>query len=60
MRQLADFLKVEYSDELLQRISDKCQFKHMKERYTEKMLGPSLYKPDIKYGFMRKGKFTLY
>ena len=32
----------------------------MKERYTEKMLGPSLYKPDIKYGFMRKGKFTLF
>ena len=60
VRKLADFLEVEYSDELLQKISEMCQFEHMKERYTEKMLGPTMYKPEIKYGFMRKGKTAVH
>ncbi|XP_060570395.1 amine sulfotransferase-like [Ruditapes philippinarum] len=56
VRKLAEFLGVHHSDELLQEISDKCQFQHMKERYSKSMLGPSLYKPEVKYGFMRKGQ----
>lgn len=56
MKKLAKFLGVTVSIELVQEISEKCQFKLMKERYTPEMLGASSYKDGTKYGFMRKGK----
>ncbi|XP_045172386.2 amine sulfotransferase-like [Mercenaria mercenaria] len=56
VRKLATFLDVSLTDELIQEISEKCQFLQMKQRYTPEMLGSSAYKEEINYGFMRKGE----
>lgn len=56
VKKLSTFLGLSHSDDLLHEISEQCQFKHMKDRYTKQMLRSSTYKPDVQYGFMRKGQ----
>lgn len=56
VKKLSAFLELSLSDEVLHEIAEQCQFKHMKTRYTKQMLGTSSYKPEVNYGFMRKGE----
>lgn len=59
VERIADFLGLTLAPEIMLQIANKCQFKEMQNELKKFGFVESMYKANLGYGFMRKGRSSI-